>query len=209
MKLTENELKDVLRLHKMRLDGENGGKLACLCNADLSYVNLSDADLRWVNLRNADLGHANLNYANLRDAYLSAADLHGADLRQADLSYADLSDADLSYADLSDVDLSNADLRGANLRGIKCGFNAFFGGIKGAPIYQAVCGFGSRNAALTLLAQGKREEWRWFTGCFKGSEVDLRIAVQEKHGDTPEERRYLRAIDYLIEQAEDNKNKSE
>lgn len=102
------------------------------------------------------------------------------------------------------ADLSGADLSGADLRGAECGFDAFFGGVKGAPFFQAVCGFGSRNAALTLLAIGAREDWRWFTGFFTGSENELRAEVALRHGDGKASRCYVRAIDYLVAQADDN-----
>lgn len=117
---------------------------------------------------------------------------------------ADLSDVDLRRAFLNNADLSYANLRGANLSEAKCGFDAFFGRANGAPIYQTVCGFGSRNAALTLLAQGKRADWRWFTGCFSGSEDKLRKAVAKEHGNSKAGRGYLLAIDYLVAQAELN-----
>ena len=107
---------------------------------------------------------------------------------------ADLSDADLRSADLSDADLSDANLA----------FNVFFGGSKGAPVYQACRGFGSRNSTLTLLAQGEPSEWLFFTGCFKGTREALEKAVHAKHGGTKEEANYLRAIQYLFETATAN-----
>ena len=127
------------------------------------------------------------------------ADLSYADLRYADLSSADLSYADLSYADLSSADLSSADLSSADLA-----FNVFFGGARNAPIYQACRGFGSRNATLTLLAQGEPSEWLFFTGCFKGTREALEKAVHAKHGGTKEEANYLRAIQYLYDTASAN-----
>ena len=105
---------------------------------------------------------------------------------------------------MSQANLRGANLSGANLSGAECGFDAFFGSAKGAPIYQAVCGFGRRNATLTLLAQGERQEWRWFTGCFEGSEDELRRAVARDHGNSKASKGYLLAIDYLAAQAELN-----
>lgn len=246
--MTPDELKEVLRLHKMWQNGEAGGKRAVLRNADLSYVklcgvnlngaDLSDADLRGAVLTNAGLCRTNLSGANLSEADMSCADLshaglrrtnlvdadlYDADLNNADLSEADVSGADLGFADLSGAslcyaslrgadldraDLRGTDLRGADLSGATLGHNACFAGVKGVPVYQATCGFGSRNATLTLLAQGKREEWRWFTGCFKGSEAELRKAVREKHGDSKAGRCYLHAINYLAMQAEYNATES-
>ena len=113
---------------------------------------------------------------------------------RADLSGANLSSANLSSANLSDADLSGADLA----------FNVFFGGSKGAPVFQTCRGFGSRNATLTLLAQGKPSEWLFFTGCFKGTREALEKAVHAKHGGTKEEANYLRAIQYLFDTASAN-----
>lgn len=152
----------------------------------------------WLNCK-GEGKKADLSDVDLRRAFLNNADLSYANLRESDLA-----DANLSYADLSGVDLCDANLRGANLSEAKCGFDAFFGSANGAPIYQTVCGFGSRNAALTLLAQGKRADWRWFTGCFSGSEDKLRKAVAKEHGNSKAGRGYLLAIDYLVAQAELN-----
>ena len=84
MKMTNEELKEVLRLHQMWLLDKEGGVRADLIYANLRYADLSDANLRGANLR----------YANLSGANLSGADLSGADLSGADLSGADLSGAE-------------------------------------------------------------------------------------------------------------------
>ena len=85
--MEKKQLSKVLKLHKMWLNHEDGGK------------------------------QANLSDAYLSDAYLSMANLSGADLSCADLSGADLSCADLSGADLRDANLICADLSGADLSG--------------------------------------------------------------------------------------------
>lgn len=206
MNMTESELKEVLCLHKMWLDGEAGGKRANLSNANLHGADLSYTNLRDANLSNTDLSNANLTRTDLCGANMVCANLSNANLLCANLSYTDLNCANLCNADLSSANMNGANLCDADLSSAKCGFNAFFGSVKGAPFYQAMCGFGFRNATLTLLAQGERKEWRWFTGCFEGSEEELRKAVAEKHGDSKAGRCYLRAIDYLIAQAEDNTN---
>ena len=93
MKITEAELKIVLKKHTLWLINDPNGVRA----------NLSMADLR-----GADLSGANLSGANLSMADLSWADLSRANLSMADLSWADLSMADLSWADLSRANLSMA-----------------------------------------------------------------------------------------------------
>lgn len=72
------KIKEILRLHKLWLDGDTQGR---------------HADLRYADLRDADLHGADLRHANLHDA-----DLHGADLHGADLHYANLRHANLDYS---------------------------------------------------------------------------------------------------------------
>lgn len=75
--MEQKELDEILQLHKMWLNDEEGGKCA----------NLRGADLWGANLRDANLWGANLRYADLQDASLRGADLRGADLRDASLDY--------------------------------------------------------------------------------------------------------------------------
>ena len=109
--MTQIELNEVLRLHKMWLNEEDGGQRANLCYADLRR-----ADLSWANLRKADLSGADFRGVDLRGTNLRGADLRGADFRMADLSGAHLREADLKGADLRRADLSGADLREADLK---------------------------------------------------------------------------------------------
>lgn len=53
--MTQSELNEVLKLHKMWLDGKEGGKRADLRYADLHGANLSSADLRGINIDFASL----------------------------------------------------------------------------------------------------------------------------------------------------------
>lgn len=101
--MTQEQIKEVLKLHLKWLRSEEGGKRANLSGAYLSHANLIGANLRYADLSGVDLIDANLRYA-----YLIGADLSGADLRYADLSDANLSGADLSDANLSDANLSRA-----------------------------------------------------------------------------------------------------
>ena len=70
--MEENQLKNVLELHRKWINKEPGGERA---------------DLRGADLRGADLREADLRGADLREANLRRADLRGADLREADLDY--------------------------------------------------------------------------------------------------------------------------
>lgn len=80
--MTQVELKEKLRLHKMWLAGE-GGDMAVLNGADLSGADLSGADLRSVELRGTDLSGADLS-----GAVMNGTNLIGASLRGADIDYA-------------------------------------------------------------------------------------------------------------------------
>ena len=68
--MKKTELDEILKLHKMWLNNEEGGKRANLFGADLR-----SADLSCANLRSADLSGADLSCANLRSADLSCANL--------------------------------------------------------------------------------------------------------------------------------------
>ena len=107
---TKKELAEMLRKHKLWINGEDGGERADLSRADLCGAYLCGAYLRGADLSRADLRYADLSYANLCGANLRYADLCGADLRYADLRDADLSDANLRDADLHYANLSHADL---------------------------------------------------------------------------------------------------
>ena len=101
-RITQDELNEFLRKHKLWLVNDPAGELADLRGADLRGANLYGADLRRANLYGADL---------------YGADLYGADLRRADLRGANLYGADLYGANLYGADLYGADLYGANLYG--------------------------------------------------------------------------------------------
>lgn len=70
IQVAKTELNKTLELHKMWIDGKEGG-----IKADLRGANLRGADLRGADLRGAALRGANLRYADLRDASLRGADL--------------------------------------------------------------------------------------------------------------------------------------
>ena len=91
--MTNEELNEILRKHKLWLEGKKDGE-----SADLRYADLSDADLRNADLRNADLSDADLSGANLRSADLRRANLRRANLSGANLRRANLSGADLDYS---------------------------------------------------------------------------------------------------------------
>ena len=70
---SSDELKEILRLHALWLDGNAEGAQANLCGADLRGADFRDADFRYANLRDADFRYADLRYANLSEADLRDA----------------------------------------------------------------------------------------------------------------------------------------
>lgn len=118
MKMTQEELNEILRKHKLWLDGKKGGERADLTEANLTGLDLTKADLTWANFTGADLSRANFTGADLSWAKFKRADLTGAVLTRANLYTANLTDAKLtravlSWTNLTDVNLTDADLAGA------------------------------------------------------------------------------------------------
>ena len=110
-KISQEELKEILKKHEMWLKDEEGGE-----RADLSYVDLKCVDLSYTNLRAANLMGINLSDSNLHNADLTCTDLRYANLTDADLTDVDLTCANLEGANLTDADLRNSNLKYNNLR---------------------------------------------------------------------------------------------
>ena len=115
MKMTADELKQIIDLHKIWLGNHDSGKYAYLRDANLRDANLTGADLTGANLTGAYLTGANLRGANLADADLTGAYLGDANLRGANLAGANLSGANLTGAYLAGANLTGAYLTGAYL----------------------------------------------------------------------------------------------
>ena len=61
--MKQEELNEVLRLHKLWLENNSDGVRADLRSADLMDANLRSADLRRADLRSADLSDADLDFS--------------------------------------------------------------------------------------------------------------------------------------------------
>ena len=107
--------------------------------------------------------------ANLSGADLSGANLSGADLSRANLYGANLSGVNLSGADLSGANLSGADLSGANLSGA----NLY------AYAQVSFKGHGECGRMLTVIRQKEGDELRFYCGCFRGTEQELRQYIAD------------------------------
>ena len=155
--------------------------------ANLSRANLYSANLSGGNLSGANLSRAYLSSADMSGANLSGADLFGADMSDANLSGADMSGANLSGANLSraylsSADLSRADMSGANLDSKHC--------------FISISPIGSENGCLWVMADDKGV-LKYNRGCFSGTEKEFMFAVNEKHGGTDQEKKYLAAVEFI------------
>ena len=70
---TADELKEILRLHKLWLEDNNDGQRANLSGSNLRYADLSDSNLSDSNLSGSDLRYANLSGSNLSGSNLRYA----------------------------------------------------------------------------------------------------------------------------------------
>ncbi|EAC3352413.1 pentapeptide repeat-containing protein [Listeria monocytogenes] len=166
---------------------------ADLSGANLSYADLRRADLSGANLRGANLSYANLSYADLRRADLSGANLRRANLRGANLSGANLrganlSGANLSYADLSGANLSYADLNWINWRDVVS-----------LTVIAVQINTTRKNNQITYI----KELEIWTTGCFQGTLEELKDSIEQTHASNDFlKRRYYRAINYILTEAD-------
>ncbi|EPX7670769.1 pentapeptide repeat-containing protein [Listeria monocytogenes] len=200
--MNQAELDVVIEKHEKWLrDGY--GERANLSYANLSYANLSYANLSYANLRGANLSYADLSCANLRVADLSYANLSCANLRVADLSYANLRVANLSYADLSYAnlrvanlsyaDLSYADLRRADLNWIN------WRDVVGLTVIAVQINTTRKNNQITYI----KDLEIWTTGCFQGTLEELKDSIEQTHASNDFlKRRYYRAINYILTEAD-------
>jgi hypothetical protein len=85
MAYTQEQIAEMLRLHKLWLKCDAAGKCAYLEGANLRGANLEEANLEEANLGGANLEGAKFWGANLRGANLRGANLRGAYLRGANL----------------------------------------------------------------------------------------------------------------------------
>jgi uncharacterized protein YjbI with pentapeptide repeats len=111
-KYTQEELSEILRLHKEWIDSD----MATGVRADLTGADLSSNNLKGCVLRHAILSGTDLSCCNLKDSDLSYADLSGTDLSCSNLNSANLECCNLIDSDLSCCNLGNANLMGADVR---------------------------------------------------------------------------------------------
>jgi len=200
---TPEELKEIVRLHKMWLRRKEGGVMADLRGAYLPRVDLSGVDLSGANLVNANLAGATLQRVNLCNVNLTCANLRGSDLGNAMmlgvvLRNADMGGANLAEAYLQAADLSGAKLQHANLRAAVLGHAS----LRSAYLDNAVltdadftntnitycAGIQYTQLAFQGLAAGAQQwnvvkidgVWKVFCGHWSGSLAELRDRIAKE-----------------------------
>ena len=109
--ITQEELNEIIRKHRMWIKDEDGGERAVLANMDLSGLDFSNAWLPEADMHGADLCETNFN-----NAVLYGADLSFVRAKKANFRYADLHNATLAYASMNGACLSYANLKFADMR---------------------------------------------------------------------------------------------
>ncbi|EAD2531536.1 pentapeptide repeat-containing protein [Listeria monocytogenes] len=205
--MNQAELDVVIEKHEKWLRDGYGERAnlrgANLSYADLSCANLSYADLSCANLRGANLSYADLSCANLRGANLRGANLSYADLSCANLRGANLRGANLSYADLSCANLRVANLSGANLSGANLSYADLnwinWRDVVSLTVIAVQINTTRKNNQITYI----KELEIWTTGCFQGTLEELKDSIEQTHASNDFlKRRYYRAINYILTEAD-------
>ena len=87
--MKQEELNEVIRKHKLWLNGKQGGKRACLYGRYLGFLSMKNADLRGADMSFVDLTHADLRHADLRGACIAWANWYLANTRGAKMYRSD------------------------------------------------------------------------------------------------------------------------
>jgi hypothetical protein len=122
-KYTQEELNNILSLHKKWLQGNPEGIRANLYGVDFSGTDFSGADLTKANFFDADFTGANFTRTNF-----TSTNLTRANFSEANFTGADLSGANCSKTNFSDANFYKANFFGANLTEVNC-FGANFSGV--------------------------------------------------------------------------------
>lgn len=125
-KLTDEELRNILNLHKRWLDGKANGVRAKLIDVDLSEENLSGIDLRDACLKNVILENSSLFGVNLRHALLKDVNLQAANLGYAKFDFARLFKVNLKYANIRYANFCGASLDNVSFENVSHNENTAF-----------------------------------------------------------------------------------
>jgi hypothetical protein len=112
--ITQEELNEVVRLHKLWLSKNPEGKRAEFCGLGLTNIEIINADLRYADFTMAFLHDVNLSGSNLFKCQFFKASLWNVNLLNTNLQRCRF---DKAYLD--DTDFTVANLKNAHLDGIK------------------------------------------------------------------------------------------
>ena len=98
--MTQQELNEILRKHKLWLDGKEGGERANMQSAHMRSANMQSANMQSAHMRSADMQCANMQRADMQCADMRYADMQCADMRYADMRYANLRNANMQRANI-------------------------------------------------------------------------------------------------------------
>lgn len=110
-KITQAQLNEVIKLHRMFLMGTSGG-----IRAVLKFHDLSDLDFSKANLANADLSGSILNGANLSLGDFNNTNFFSCDLYKTDMRGSNFTRADFRGTQILGANLSKADMKGVDFR---------------------------------------------------------------------------------------------
>ena len=116
-RIEQGELDELVRKHKLWLEGKDGGEKLVLIDCDLTGSNLTGSNLSWSNLTGSDLSRSNLTGSNLTRSNLTRSNLRGSDLSRSNLSGSNLTGSNLSWSNLTGSNLRGSDLSRSNLSG--------------------------------------------------------------------------------------------
>lgn len=108
--MTQKEFDEMMRLHEIWLDGEEGGRRAIMQGEDLRNVNMNRADMMGVNMQ-----RANTQRADMQDANMWGADMRGANMQRANMQRANMQHVDMQHADMRSAEMQRTDMRGVNI----------------------------------------------------------------------------------------------
>ena len=73
--MTKKEFDEMLRLHEMWLNGEEGGK-----RANMQDANMQCADMQYANMQCANMQRTDMRHADMRSAKMQRTDMRGANI---------------------------------------------------------------------------------------------------------------------------------
>ena len=97
-RIEQGELDELVRKHKLWLEGKDGGEKLVLIDCDLTGSNLTGSDLSRSNLTGSNLTRSNLTGSNLTRSNLTRSNLRGSDLSRSNLSGSNLTGSNLDYS---------------------------------------------------------------------------------------------------------------